>query len=108
VSWPLPRIWLAALALGAAAAVLATLFGVLGVFFVLFIIPGMSRGTWLTAMSGALVGFGAVWLGALLRASASGGSLSDATIWLLVGIVPLALGVTFGLLAIASAQHEGT
>lgn len=98
-------IWLATAALGAVAAVLAAAFGVLGFFFVLLVIPGMSRRTWLAATSGAFSGFGVTWLALMLRDADSSAGTGDEPLKLVVGIVPFALGLVLGLMAVASARR---
>ncbi|HEX7345216.1 MAG TPA: hypothetical protein VF253_00390 [Candidatus Limnocylindrales bacterium] len=93
------RIWLIALALGAGAAALFAVIGFLGFFFVLLIVPGMSARTWLAAMSGALMGFGGVSLALLARPPDMGGAGDQGTIWMLLGVVPLVVGIALGALA---------
>jgi hypothetical protein len=98
-------IWLLALALGAGAALLAAAFGILGFFVVLLVIPGMRGRTALAAMSGALIGFGAVWLARLAVLGSEPGQAGNDALPLLVGIVPLALGLTFGLVALVLSRR---
>jgi hypothetical protein len=99
-------IWLLALALGAGAAILAAAIGVLGFFFVLLIIPGVSGRTWLAATSGALTGFGAVSLLLLGRPPGAGGAGDDGTLVMLVGVVPLVVGLALGALALLAARGD--
>jgi hypothetical protein len=98
--------WIAAFGLGALAALIAALIGVLGFFFILLVIPGLRPGTWLLAMSGALTGFGFTWLLLLARQAGSGGTLSSSDVWLLVGIVPLMLGLVVGVVAIIVGRRS--
>jgi hypothetical protein len=98
-------LWLVAFALGAGAALLAAAIGILGIVFVLLIIPGISGRTWLAATSGALTAFGAVWLLLMARQAGSGGAVSSSDIWLLVGAVPLAIGALLSLVALIAARR---
>jgi hypothetical protein len=93
-------VWIWAFGLGALAALIATLIGILGFFFIFLVVPGLRAGTWLAATSGALTGFGVAWLLLLATQAGSGGTLSSSDMWLLVGMVPLALGLASGVGAI--------
>jgi hypothetical protein len=101
-------IWIAAFGLGAIAALIAALIGVLGFFFILLVVPGLRAGTWLSAMSGALTGFGVSWLLLLGTQAGSGGTLSSSDVWLLVGLVPLALGLASGAVTIIVDRRSST
>jgi hypothetical protein len=100
-------IWLLAAALGAGAALLAAVIGVFGIFVVLLIIPGMGARTWLAATSGALTGFGSTMLALLLaRPPRAGGAEADGTLVILVGVLPLVVGLALGALAVAAARDR--
>lgn len=90
---PVPQ-WIATFVLGGAGALLT---GVLGVFFGgLFAVLTLAlaiRGDRWAVLSGLLTGFGATWLFLLARASASGGQLDDTGPWIVLGVVPLVLGL---------------
>jgi hypothetical protein len=104
-----PRwIWIAAFGLGALAALIAALIGALGFLFILLAVPGLRPGTWLLAISGALIGFGVAWLLLLARQAASGGTLSSSDVWLLVGIVPLSLGLVLGIVAAITGRRSAS
>ena len=101
-------IWIAAFGLGAIAALIAALIGMLGFFVILLAVPGLRPGTWLTATSGALTGFGVAWLLLLGTQAGSGGTLSSSDVWLLVGLVPLALGLASGAVTIVVDRRSAT
>ena len=101
---PAATIWLIALVLGAGAAVLFAAIGILGFVFIFLVIPGVSRATWLAATSGALTGFGAVSLLLLARPPSAGGAGDDGTMFMLVGVVPLGVGLALGALALGAAR----
>jgi hypothetical protein len=75
----------------------ATVTGILGVgagaIALVLTVPLIVRGDHLVAISGILVGFGGLWLAALDGQLASGGGLDGAPQWVLVGAVPLVVGV---------------
>ena len=86
-------LWITTAVLGAAAT-LMTSFGLLAaILFMLLAIPLIIRGDRLVALSGVLTGFGGFWLFLMARQSASGGTLDNATLWIAVGVVPLAIGL---------------
>jgi hypothetical protein len=97
-------IWTWAFGAGTVAALIATLIGILGFLFIFLAVPGLRAGTWLAATSGALTGFGAAWL---LVLATQGGTLSSSDMWLLVGLVPLALGLASGVVAIVVGRRSG-
>jgi hypothetical protein len=100
-----PLVWLIAAALGAGAALLAVVIGVFGIFFVLLIIPGMGARTWLAATSGALTGFGATTLALLLvRPATASGVAGAGTLLMLAGVIPLAIGLALGGLALVISR----
>ena len=101
-------IWIAAFGLGAIAALIAALIGMLGFVVILLAVPGLRAGTWLTATSGALTGFGVAWLLLLGTQAGSGGTLSSSDVWLLVGLVPLALGLASGAVALVLDRRSAT
>jgi hypothetical protein len=100
----LRRTWLVAVALGVGAAVLAAVIGVFGILFVLLIVPGVTVRTWLAATSGTLTGFGGTSLLLLLRPASMGGSGDQGTLFLLLGVLPLVVGLALGGLALATAR----
>jgi hypothetical protein len=102
------RIWLIGLLLGAGSAILFAAIGFLGFFLVLLVVPGMSARTSLAAMSGALMGFGGVSLALLARPPDLGGAGDQGTIWLLLGVVPLAVGIALGALAWTVSRDRPT
>jgi hypothetical protein len=98
-------VWLIAVVLGVGAALLAAIIGVFGIFVVLLIIPGMGARTWLAATSGALTGFGATMLALLVvRPPTAGGAGTDGMLLLLVGALPLVVGLVLGALALVAAR----
>ncbi len=86
-------LWITTLVLGGVATVM-TVFGPLAAFFILLVaVPVIVRRPHLVALSGLLTGFGGLWTYLLVRAFASGGTQGNATGWLAVGLVPLAVGL---------------
>ena len=75
---------------------LMTSFGLpVALLFILLAIPLIVRVDHLVALSGLLTGFGALWSLLMVRQVASGGILENAMFWTAVGVVPVALGLTF-------------
>jgi len=100
-----PIVWLIAAALGTGAALLAALIGVFGIFFVLLIIPGMGARTLLSALSGALTGFGLTMLAVLLlRNPTSGGIGDDGTLLMFAGVIPLVVGLALAAVALVTSR----
>lgn len=95
-----------ALALGAADALLTGLLGVIagGAFFVLAL-PLARKGDIGAALAGLLGGFGAVWLALMARQTVTGGRLDDPVPWLVLGAVPLILGVAIGAVRLATSRR---
>lgn len=95
-------LWTTTTVLGAAAVLLTSIGGLLGsVLFLLLATPLIVRGDHAVALSGLLMGFGAIWSLLLARQSATGGTLDNAQCWTAVGVVPLVIGGA--LLAVAVA-----
>ncbi len=87
-------LWITTAVLGAAAT-LMTSFGLLAaILFLLLAVPLVIRGDRLVALSGLLTGFGGFWSLLMARQLSSGGTLDNATFWIAVGVVPLAIGLT--------------
>jgi len=91
-------LWIVCFVLGVGDALLTGLLGVIfgGIFFVLAL-PLAIRGDRAAALSGLLLGFGAMWLGLMARQSATGGQLDNPAPWAILGVVPLALGLLVAL-----------
>ena len=95
-------LWITTAVLGAAAKLITSIGGLLGsVLFLLLATPLVVRGDHAVALSGLLMGFGAIWSLLLARQSATGGTLDNAEFWTAVGLVPLVIGCA--LLAVAVA-----
>lgn len=95
-------LWFTSAVLGMAGAVLTGSFG-LGAALVALVLatPLVLRGDRLVALSGLLIGFGGLWLLLLATQLASGGQLSDARRWIVVGAAPLAIGFVVLVLRLA-------
>jgi hypothetical protein len=100
-------IWLIALVLGGADALLVGLGGPLGLILLVAALPLAWRGGAL-GLAGLFIGFGGLWLLLMANQLASGGQLADAGRWLAVGAVPLAIGLAAALVGIRSARHRGS
>lgn len=100
-----PVIWMMAVGAGAVAAWLSSLLGWFAVGLVLFLfIPVFLRPVGPAALSGLLTGFGWLWLLLLALQAASGGTTDNLGFWVLVGAVPLVLGL--GMLAIIVTRRR--
>jgi hypothetical protein len=102
-------LWITAAVLGAAATLL-TSFGLLAVgISLLLAVPLIVRGDHLVALSGLLVGFGALWSFFMARQFATGGTLDNAQFWTAVGVVPLGIGcVALALVVVRESRHSIT
>ena len=95
-------LWLACAVLGMAAALLSGSLGLGAALIALLLAtPIVLRGDRLAAVSGLLVGFGALWLALLATQGASGGTTAQIEGWILVGAAPLAIGLIAFALRIA-------
>jgi hypothetical protein len=93
-------LWITTAVLGAAATLITSIGGLLGsVLFLLLATPLIVRGDHAVALSGLLVGFGAMWSLLMARQFATGGTLESAQFWTAIGVVPLVIGSA--LLAVA-------
>lgn len=93
------------MALIGAAASLTTSLGLLALLlYLVATTPLIIRGG-LVTLSGLLAGFGAFWLFLMARALAGGGGMEDAAFWVVVGAVPLGIGL--GLLLLTLARWHG-
>lgn len=103
-----PRLlWVACAVLGMATALLTGSFGLLAAVVALSLAaPLVLRGDALAALSGLLIGFGAMWLVFLAWQTASGGLLSDTRSWLLVGAAPFATGFVVGAIRLARSLRR--
>ena len=89
--------WIVWFGLGAANALLFGIGGVILVVVLLALAVRVAmRGDTMSVVSGLLVGFGTTWLALMRRQAATGGRLDDPGPWLAIGIVPVTLGVLFG------------
>ena len=96
-------LWITTAVLGAAATLITSMGGLLGsVLFLLLATPLIVRGDHAVALSGLLVGFGALWSYLMARQFATGGTLDNAQFWTAVGVVPLVIGGA--LLAVAVGE----
>lgn len=87
-------IWFLSLLAGAVATYLSTLVGWFAVGLVLFLfVPVLIRPVGLVALSGLLTGFGGSWSLLIGAQVLSGGQVDGEGFWLMVGLVPLALGL---------------
>jgi hypothetical protein len=85
-------LWVTAAVLGAVATLL-TGFGLWpAVLFLLLAVVLVHRSRHVVALSGLLVGFGALWLFLMSRQLTSGGTTGNDPLWIAVGVVPLVLG----------------
>ena len=100
--------WIVSCALGGAGAVVT---GVLGLFFgglfaALILALAIGGDRW-AVLSGLLTGFGATWLFLLARASGSGGQLDAPRPWIVLGVIPLALGLVCLVISIIRRRPAG-
>jgi len=100
-------LWITAAVLGAAATLITSIGGLLGsVLFLLLATPLIVRGDHAVALSGLLVGFGALWSLLMARQFATGGTLDNAQFWTAVGVVPLVIGGALLAVAVAGALRR--
>lgn len=101
-----PLLFVATVVLGAATSLILGAFGPLfGGVFALAIAPFLARGGGL-AIAGSLVGFGSAWTALVALQLGRGGTSSNDTTWLAVGIVALVLGLALLGSVIASASRR--
>lgn len=87
-------LWLTAAVLGMAAAMVSASLGLGAAAIALVLgLPLILRGDRFAALSGILIGFGGLWLLLLSWQLTSGGALSEPGPWILVGAIPLAIGL---------------
>jgi hypothetical protein len=85
-------LWITAAVLGAAATVMSS-FGLIAVLLMaLLVTPLVLRSDRALALSGLLMGFGALWTLLVARQLATGAATDDAQVWAAVGIVPVLVG----------------
>jgi hypothetical protein len=102
-------LWITTAVLGAAAVLITSIGGLLGsVLFLLLATPLVVRGNHAVALSGLLMGFGGLWLFAMARQAATGGTLDNAGFWTAVGVVPLAVGSVLLVVAVAGARRRSS
>jgi hypothetical protein len=100
-------LWITTAALGAAATLVTGIGGLFaGIVFLVLALPLVVRGDTAVALSGLLMGFGALWLLAMARQFASGSTLDNAQFWAEVGVVPLVIGCAFLAVAVAAALRR--
>ena len=89
------RVWIIAFVLGGAATLLLV-FGTLGALVGLALAIGVVGRSphHLAALSGLLTGVGGLWSYLIVQVFTTGGNQDNGTFWLVVGLVPLALGLT--------------
>lgn len=98
-------LWITTSVLGAAAALIMGIGGLLGSLLLLLALPLVVRGDHTVALSGLLTGFGALWSYGLTRQLETGGTLDDAQFWTALGLIPLVVGGI--LLALVVARELG-
>ncbi len=86
------NLWLLGAALGIATVLASAVMFLAAVAVALLIVPLARRPGGVAAVSGELTAFGALWSALIVRESASGGTLDNATFWAAVGAVPLLMG----------------
>jgi hypothetical protein len=100
-------LWITTAVLGAAATLVTSIGGLFGtILFLLLALPLVVRGDTAVALSGLLVGFGALWLILMARQFASGGRLDNAQFWTEVGVVPLVIGSALLAIALVAALRR--
>lgn len=104
-------IFLVTAVLGIAASLLVGLLGFLvGGLFLVAIVPLYGRGRW-AAVAGSLLGFGIGWTLLVSLQLGRGGTSGNDPLWLGIGLVPLAIGLTvtiaLGARAMARADDHG-
>ena len=100
-------LWFACAILGMAGALLTGSLGLTaGLVLLILATPLILRGDRLAALSGLLIGFGGLWSLLLVSQIRSGGLLSDAGRWIVVGAAPLAIG--FVVLVVRLARTHGS
>jgi hypothetical protein len=101
-------LWITTLVLGAAAALIMGIGGLLGSLLLLFAVPLIVRGDHVVALSGLLTGFGALWSFGLARQLGTGGTLDDAQFWTALGLIPLVVGGILLALVVARVLGRST
>lgn len=102
-----PVVWILSLAAGVVAAFLSTLLGWFAIGLVLFLfVPVVLRPVRLVALSGLLTGFGGSWLLLLANQALSGAEIDGAGFWVMVGVVPLALGLVALAVSVVRARRQ--
>lgn len=95
-------LWITTATLGAVATLVTGIGGLFaGIVFLLLALPLVVRGNTAVALSGLLMGFGALWLLLMGGQFSSGNTLDNAQFWTEVGIVPLVSGFAFLAIAVA-------
>jgi hypothetical protein len=94
-------LWITTAVLGAAAALITGIGGLVGGLLLLLALPLIMRGDHAVALSGLLTGFGALWSFGLARQFATGGTLDNAQFWTAIGVVPLVIGCVLLALVVA-------
>ncbi len=88
-------------ALGMIAVLLTSFVPLPAVALFLVALPLVLKSDRLPALSGLLTGFGGLWLLLIASQIASGATLDNASFWLAVGVIPLAIGLALGAAAVA-------
>lgn len=101
-------LWITTLVLGAAAALIMGIGGLLGSLLLLLALPLVVRGDHTVALSGLLTGFGALWSYGLARQLGTGGTLDDAQFWTALGLIPLVVGGILLALVVARVLGRST
>jgi len=99
-------LWITTSVLGAAAALIMGIGGLMGSLLLLLALPLVVRGDHAVALSGLLTGFGALWLFGMARQLATGGMLDNAQFWTTIGVVPLVIGCVLLALVVAREMRR--
>jgi hypothetical protein len=99
--------WLLALGLGALEALVIGIFPLAGYTMVLVTLAVVTRGArMLPGLSGFLTGLGIAWLVLIGGEVMGGGQTSNLAGWVLLGVVPLVIGVVLGYSILSATRAQ--
>ena len=103
------RVWIIAFALGCGAT-LMLVFGTVGALLMLLLaiaVVGRSP-RHLAALSGLLTGVGGLWSYLIVQIFTTGGNQDNGMFWLVVGLVPLAVGLALLVFVVRRGHASGS
>jgi hypothetical protein len=103
------RVWIFAFVLGGAGTLLLV-FGTLGALVGLVLAIAVIRRSphHLAVLSGLLTGVGGLWSYLMIQIFTTGGNQDNGTFWLVVGLVPLAVGLTLLVFVVRRGHANGS